>query len=180
MWELEYKGSWVLKNWCFWTAVLEKTLESPLDCSEIQPVHPEGDQSWVFIGRSDVEAPILWSPDSKSWLTGKHPDAGKDWRQEEKGTTEDEPFGWHQRLNAHEFKQAPEMVKDRKAWYAGKCPCKLIMPWFSGLVNLLLNIAKGLWNGDIILDYPGRSSRIPWISKSVEPFLVAIWERWYK
>ena len=92
MWELDYKESWTLKNWCFWTVVLEKTLESPLDCKEIQPVHPNGDQSWVFIGRTDVEAetPILWSPDAKNWLTGKDPDSGKDWRQKEKRMTEDE------------------------------------------------------------------------------------------
>ena len=95
MWELAYKESWAPKNWCFWTVVLEKTLESPLDCKEIQPVHPKGDQSWVFIGRTDVEAEtlILWPPDAKSWLISKDPDAGKDWRQEEKGTTEDEMVG---------------------------------------------------------------------------------------
>ena len=95
MWELDYKESWAQKNWYFWTVVLEKTLESPLDCKEIQPVHPKGDQSWVFIGRTDVKAQtsILWPPDAKSWLIGKDPDAGKDWRQEEKGMTEDEMVG---------------------------------------------------------------------------------------
>ena len=105
MWELDYKEIWVLKNWCFGTVVVEKTLESPLDCKEIQPVHPKGDESWVFIGRTDVEAgtPILWPPDAKSWLTWKDPDAGKDWGQEEKGTTEDEMVGWHHRLNGHGF-----------------------------------------------------------------------------
>ena len=105
MWELDYKENWVLKNWCFWTVVLEKTLESPLDCKEIQPVHPKGGQSWVFIGRIDVEAetPILRPPDVKNWLTGKDPDAGKDWGQKEKGTTEDEMVGWHHRLNGHGF-----------------------------------------------------------------------------
>ena len=103
--ELDYKESWVLKNWCFWTVVLEKTLESPLDCKEIQPVHPKGDQSWMFIGRTDVETetPILRQPDAKSWLIGKDPDAGKDWGQEEKGTTEDEMVGWHHRLDGHEW-----------------------------------------------------------------------------
>ena len=105
MWELDYKESWAPKNWCFWTVVLEKTLESPLDCKEIQPVHPKGDQSWVFVGRTDFEAetPILWSPDTKSWHIGKDPDAGRDWRQEEKRTTEDEMAGWHHRLDGHEF-----------------------------------------------------------------------------
>ena len=105
MWELDHKESWLPKNWCFWTVVLEKTLESPLDCKEIQPVYPKGDQSWVFIGRTDAEAetPILWPPDVKSWVTGKDPDAGKVWRQEEKGMTEDEMVGWHHRLNGHEF-----------------------------------------------------------------------------
>ena len=108
LWELEYKESWVPKNWCFWTVVLEKTLESPLDCKEIQPVHSKGNQSWIFIGRTDVETetPILWPPDAKSWLIGKDPEAGKDWGQEEKGTTEDEMVGWHYRLNGHEFEQA--------------------------------------------------------------------------
>ena len=105
MWELDYKESWVPKNWCFWTVVLKKTLESPLDCKEIQPVLPKGHQSWIFIERYDAEAetPILWPPDAKNWLTGKDPDAGKDWRQEEKAMTEDEMVGWHHWLNGHEF-----------------------------------------------------------------------------
>ena len=103
------KENWVPKNWCFWTVVLEKTLESPLDCKEIQLVHPKGDQSWVFFGKTDVEAEtlILWPPDAKTWLTRKNPDAGKDCRQEEKGMTEDEVVGWHHWLNGHEFEQAP-------------------------------------------------------------------------
>ena len=105
MWELDYKESWAPKNWCFWTLVLEKTLESPLDCKDIQPFHPKGDQSWVFIGRTDVETetPIFWPPDVKNWLIWKDPDAGKDWRQEEKGMTEDEIVRWHHQLNGHEF-----------------------------------------------------------------------------
>ena len=105
MWELNYKESWVPKNLCFWTVVLEKTLESPLDCKEIQPVHLKGDQSWVFIGRTDVEAEtrILWPPDVKSWVIWNNPDAEKDWGQEEKGTTEDEMVGWHHRLDGHGF-----------------------------------------------------------------------------
>ena len=109
MWELDYKESWALKNWCFWTVVLEETLESPLDCKEIKPVHPKGNHSWIFIGKTDAEAeaPILWPPDGKSWLVRKDPDAGKDWRQKEKGTTEDEMVGWHHWLTGHEFEQAP-------------------------------------------------------------------------
>ena len=105
MWDLDCEESWGWKNWCFWTVVFTKTLESPLDCKEIQPVHPKGDQSWVFIGRTDIEAetPILWPPDVKSWLIWKDPDAGKDWGQEEKGTTEDEMVGWHHRLDGHGF-----------------------------------------------------------------------------
>ena len=103
------KESWGPKNWCFWTVVLEKTLESPLDCKEIQPVHLKGNQSRIFIGRTDAEAetPILWTPDVKNWLIGKDPDAGKDWRREEKGMTEDEMVEWHHQLCGHEFEQAP-------------------------------------------------------------------------
>ena len=102
MWELDYKASWVLKNWCFWTTVLEKTLESPLDYKEIQPVHPKGNQSWIFIGRTNAEAEALIPPDMKNWLIWKDPAAGKDWRQEEKRPTEDEIVGWHHQLNGHE------------------------------------------------------------------------------
>ena len=103
MWELDYKESWAPKNWCFWTVVLEKTLESPLDCKEIQPGHPKGNQSWIFIGRTDAEAetPILWPPAAKGWLIWKDPDVGKDWRQEEKGPI----VGWHHQLDGHEFEQ---------------------------------------------------------------------------
>ena len=105
MWVLDNKESWASKNWCFWTVVLEKTLESPLDCKETQPVHPKGDQSWVFIGRIDIEAetPILWLADVKNWLIWKDLDAGKDWGQEEKGSTEDEMVGWQHWLNGCEF-----------------------------------------------------------------------------
>ena len=107
MWELDHKRGWVLKNWCFPTVVLAKTLESPLDCKEIQLVHPKGHQPWIFIERTDAEAetPIHWSPDAKNWLTGKDSDAGKDWRQE-KGTTEYEMVGWHHWLKGREFEQA--------------------------------------------------------------------------
>ena len=118
MWELDYKESWVLKNRCFWTAVLEKTLESPLDCKEIQPVHPKGNKSWIFIGKTNTEAetPILWPPDVKNWLTGKNPDAGKDWRQEEKGMTEDEMVGCHHWLDSVSLSKLRELVMDREAW----------------------------------------------------------------
>ena len=104
MWELDCEEGWVPKNWCFWTLVLEKTLESPLDCKEIQSVHPKGDQSWVLTGRTDAEAetPILWPPHVKSWLIGKDSDVGRDWGQEEKGMTEDEMAGWDYQLDAHE------------------------------------------------------------------------------
>ena len=115
LWELDYKVSWAPKNWCFWIVVLEKTLENPLDCKEIQPGHPKGNQSWIFIGRTDAEAetPVPWPPDVKSQLTGKDPDAGKYWRQE-KGTTEDEIVGWHHQLNGHSLSKLRELVMDRR------------------------------------------------------------------
>ena len=108
IWESDYKERWAPKNWCFWTMVLEKTLESPLDCKEIEPIHPKGNQSWIFTGRTDAEAetPIFWPPDAKNWLIGKDPNVGKDWRQEEKGMTEDEMIGWLHQLDGHELEQA--------------------------------------------------------------------------
>ena len=119
MGELDYKESWAPKNWWFWTVVLEKTLESPLDSKKIKPVIPTGNQSWILIGRTDAEAetPRLWLPDAKSWLTWKHPDAGKDWGQEEKGTTGDEMVGWHHQLNGHEFGWTPGVSDGWEAWY---------------------------------------------------------------
>ena len=109
MWKLGYQESWAPKNWCFWTVMLEKTLESPLHCKEIQPVHPKGNQPWIFIGRIDAEAetPVLWTPDVKNWLSGKDPNSRKDWRWEEKGTIEDEMIGWHYWLDGHDFESIP-------------------------------------------------------------------------
>ena len=119
MWELDHKENWALKNWCFWTVVLEKTLASPLDCIEIKPDNPKGNQSWISIGRTDAEAeaPLLWPPDVKNWLTERKPDSGKDWRQEERETTEDEMVGWHYLLDGHECEHALG-VGDREAWHA--------------------------------------------------------------
>ena len=130
-WEINNVTSYKLW-WLLWTVVLEKTLESPLDCKAIQPVHPKGNQSWIFIGRTgaEAEAPTLWPPDVNNWLIGKDLDAGKDWRRKEKGMTEDEMVGWHHRLDGHEFEQAPGVVMDREAWCAAvhgvaKCQTRL-------------------------------------------------------
>ena len=137
--------SWVPKKWCFWTVVLEKTPESPLDYKEIQSVHPKGDQSWVFIGRTDTEAetPILWLPDVKNRLIGKDPDAGKHWRQEEKGMTEDEMVGWHHWCDGHEFEQAPGVGMDREAWHAAVHGVSKSLTQLSDWTELIHNTGEG-------------------------------------
>ena len=142
MWGLGHKEGWVLKNWCFWTMVLEKTLESPLDCKEIQPVNPKESQPWIFIGRTDMESKvlILWPPDAKSWLIGKDPDAGKDWKQKEKGMTKDRMVGWYHHLNAHEFEQTlgDSEGQGSLAWYnAWGCKECDITEWLNNQNNKL-------------------------------------------
>ena len=134
LYNLSYQESWALKNWCFWTVVLEKTLESPLEYKEIQPVYPKGNQSWIFIGRTDTEAetPVLWPPDVKYWLIGKDPDARKDWRQEEKGIIEDEMVGWHHWLGGHEFEQTPGAGDNREAWRVAVHRVAKSLTWLSG------------------------------------------------
>ena len=137
LWELDYKESWMPKNWCFWNVVLEKTFESPLDCKEIQSVHLKGDQFWVFIGRTDVEVEtaILWPPDAKNWLIWKDPDAGKDWRQEEKGMIEDEMVGWHHQFNGHEF-DVRLLMMDGEAWHAAVHGVTNSWTWLSNWTEL--------------------------------------------
>ena len=118
IWDLEHKEGWMAKNWCSWTMVLKKTLKSPLDCQEVKPVNSQGNQPWIYIGKTDTEAeaPILCPPDVKSWLIGKDPDAGKDWRKKEKRMAEDDMVRWHHWLNGHETEQSSDIVEDREAW----------------------------------------------------------------
>ena len=171
MWELDHKESWVLKNWCFWIVVLEKTLKSPLNCKEIQPVHPKRNQSWIFIGMTAAEAetPILWSPDAKNWFIGKDPDAGKDWRRGEKGTTENEMVGWHHRLNRHEFESTPGVGDGQ-----GDLAC--CSPWGlkESYTTEQLNWTEPLEGGNVVGgEYRGRVKKI-----IVEYMLSRVWKFW--
>ena len=148
MGELDHKESRVLKNWCFWTVVLEKTLESPLDSKEIKSVNPKGNQPWIFIGRTDAEVPILWPPDVKSWLIGKDPDAGKDWRQVQKGMTEDEMFGWHHWLDMC-LSKLQEIVEDREVWCCAVHGVTKSRTWLSDRRTTKMRWKSKLWQVEI-------------------------------
>ena len=144
MWELDCEEGWAPKNWCFWTVVLEKTLESPLECKEIQPVHSEGDQPWDFFGRTDAKAetPVLWPPHVKSWLIGKDSDTGRDWGQEEKGMIEDEMAGWHHWLDGRESEWTPGVGTDREAWCAAIHVVTESRTWLSDWSDLIWSEAQ--------------------------------------
>ena len=148
MWELDCKESWAPKNWCFWTVVLEKTLESPLDCKEIQPVYPKENQSWIFFGRTDAEAetPLLWPPDARNWLLWRDPDAGKDWRREEKRTTEDDMVWWHHQFNGRKFEWTPGVadgqggVESCSPWDRKECNKTERLNWTEPKMKILMSI----------------------------------------
>ena len=165
MWKLDHKEGWAQKNWCFWTMVLEKTVESPLDCKEIKPVNTKGNQSWIFIGRTDAEATILCLPDAKSWLFRKDLDAEKDWRQEEKGMTEDEMVGWHHWLNGPEFKRVPgDGEGQRSLTCCNSCDCKESdmtewLNWRLIYAKTLQFVPANLWS-DLSLKYIFPSTRV--------------------
>ena len=154
MWELDCEEGWAPNNWCFWTVVLEKTLESPLDCKEIQPVHSEGDQSWVFFGRTDVKAetPVLWRPHAKIWLIGKDPDGGRDWGQEEKWMTEDEMAGWHHWLDGHEFEWTLGVGDGQGAWHASIHEVLKSETWLSNWTELNWPSSSWFWHTVEILN----------------------------
>ena len=152
MWELDCEESWAPKKWCFWTVVLEKTLESPLDCKEIQPVHSKGDRPWDFFGRNDAKAEtlVLWPPHAKSWLIGEDSDAGRDWGQEEKGTSEDEMAGWHHQLDGHEFEWTPGVGDGQgglaccNSWGRKESDTTEQLNWTEASTSYITNENKGL------------------------------------
>ena len=170
MWELDYKESWALKNWCFWIVALEKTLESPLDCKEIQPVNPKENQFWIFIGKTDAEAeaPIVWPPDAKNWLIEKDPDAGKNWRLEQKGMTEDDMVGCHYQLDGHEFKQAPGVVDGQGSlaccspWDHKESDMTEWLNWYLQYWVLGQRVVSGLWIWKDKWRPDGQGPRIGW------------------
>ena len=157
MWELDYKDSWSLKNWCFWTVVLEKTLESPLDF-KVQPVRPKGNQSWIFIGRTDamLKLQMLRPPNVKNWLIWKDPDAGKDWKREEKMRTEDDRVGWHHRLNGHEFESTPGVGDGQ-----GSLAC--FSPWGCSLTRL----KDWTEDSNTLALFPTSSHKFSWVECSL-------------
>ena len=163
MWKFNHKESWVLKNWCFWTVVLKKTLESPLDCKEIQPVHPKGNQSWVFIGKTDAEAetPMLWAPDVKNWLMGEDPDSGKNWRQEEKGMIEDDMVGWHHDSMVMCLTKLWGVVMDMEAWDTAVHGVTKSHTWQSSWTELRDRVTKKKKK----LEYSHQRVQIPTMSK---------------
>ena len=150
MWELDYKENWAPKNWCFWIVMLEKALLSLLDFKGIKRVNPKGNQPWILIGRTDAETPILWPPDVKNWLLGKDPDAGKDWRQEEKGTTEDEMVGWYH-YSYICLSKLQELVMDRKAWHAAFQGVAMSWTWLSNFHFYFLSLMHLSWTPGINL-----------------------------